>query len=82
MGGVSEESFSVKERYIDEGPTTFPPAPERKMMLVFEADVAEFEAGKCRNPDTVPLGPFSTFMERGLTTEEVLGALGARESLR
>ena len=46
MGRESEASFSARERYIDEGPTTPPPAPERKMTLVFETGVAEAVGGR------------------------------------
>ena len=67
--------MSARERYIEAGPTTPPPAPETSIAAVFDAGVAEAVGGRWRKPATEPSGPSSTATERGLTIQ-VFWALG------
>jgi hypothetical protein len=49
-----------------DGPTTPPPAPERRIAAVFDGGVVGAD-GRCKKPGTEPSWPSETLMDRGLT---------------
>lgn len=68
MGYCSDANLSANERYIDEGPTTPPPAPESRIAAVILGN-AGVNAGRWRKLGTVPSGPSSTLISHGITFE-------------
>lgn len=52
------------------------------MTPVLVAGVLDVAGGRCKKPGTLPLGPESTFMDKGLTMEDVAFAFGACERER